>query len=149
MKIAVCSAGEALDSPLDPRFGRCVSFVVVDADSLAFEAVENTAAANAQGAGIQAAQLLSSRGVSAVIAGNFGPNAFQALAAAGIKTYSGAQGTVSDAVEQFKKGQLQEISGATVSAHSGMQGGVGRGGGGGRGGGMGRGGGGGQGRGGR
>ncbi len=123
MKIAVCSAGEALDSPLDPRFGRCANFVIVDTDSLSFEAVENTAAQNAQGAGIQAAQQLSSRGLSAVIAGNFGPNAFQALTAAGIKAVTGAEGTVRDAVEQFKKGQLQEISGATVSAHSGMGGG--------------------------
>lgn len=133
MKIAVCSVGEALDSPLDPRFGRCASFVIVDTQSLEFSARANPAVDSAQGAGIQAAQKISSLGAAAVIAGNFGPNAFQALSAAGIKTYTGAQGTVRDAVDQFKAGQLQEVSGATVSAHSGMKSGSGQGGGVGRG----------------
>ncbi len=150
MKIAVCSTGSTLDSPLDPRFGRCAYFLVVDTETFETSAVQNPGAMSAQGAGIQAAQVVSSLGVSAVIAGNFGPNAFQALSAAGIKVYTGAKGSARDAVNQFNSGQLQEISAPTVAAHFGMnatpgQGpgtGMGMGGGIGRGKGMGRGGGG-------
>jgi predicted Fe-Mo cluster-binding NifX family protein len=156
MKIAVCSTGIAIDSPLEPRFGRCANFVVVDTETLDATAVENSGATSAQGAGIQAAQVVSSLGASAVIAGNVGPNAFQALSAAGIKVYIGAQGTVRDAVNQFNSGQLQEVSAPTVAVNFGTNvppgQGFGQGSGMGMGRGMGRGGGrghGGQGRGGR
>ncbi len=75
---------------------------------------------SAQGAGIQAAQVISSLGVSAVIAGNLGPNAHQALSAAGIKVYACAGETVRNAVNLFNAGSLQEISAPTVAAHFGM-----------------------------
>ena len=128
MKIAVCATAGSLEAPIDPRFGRCATFVVVDADTLEFEVIQNPAAASGQGAGIQAAQLVSSKTVSAVIAGNFGPNAHQALSAAGIKVYTGASGSVRDAMEQYKAGGLQEAASATVAAHSGGgQSGMGRG----------------------
>lgn len=152
MKVAVCSSGEALDSQLDPRFGRCPYFVVVDTETFEADAVPNPGVASAQGAGIQAAQVVSSLGVAAVIAGNLGPNAHQALAAAGIKVYACAGETVRNAVNLFNAGSLHEISAATVPAHFGMGGGMGRGQGmgrgmgGGRGGGMGGGGGFGRGR---
>lgn len=127
MKVAVCSTGNTLDSGIDPRFGRCAYFVIVDNETFDATAVENPATMAAQGAGIQAAQTVASQGASAVIAGNFGPNAFQALNAAGIRVYTGAQGTVRDAVNQFNSGQLQELSGASVAAHFGMGAGPGQG----------------------
>jgi len=151
MRVAVCSSGDTLDSQLDPRFGRCPFFVLVDTETFEASAIENPGVVMAQGAGIQAAQLISSQGVSAIIAGNLGPNAHQALAAAGIKVYACAGETVRYAVDLFNAGSLTEISAPTVAAHSGMnpapgQGpGMGMGGGMGRGRGMGRGGGGGRG----
>jgi len=154
MKVAVCSMGNTLDSPVDPRFGRCANFVIVDTDTMEFTVESNPGALMGQGAGIQAAQLLSGRGVDAVVAGNFGPNAFQVLAAASIRIYLGVGGTVRQAVEQLQSGALQEVTGATVASHFGMgqgiQPGTGTGPGmGGFGGGMGRGGGRGRGGGGR
>jgi len=139
MKVAVCSSGETLDSQVDPRFGRCAYFVVVDTETFEASAVPNPGTASAQGAGIQAAQVVSSLGVAAVISGNLGPNAHQALAAAGIRVYACAGETVRNAVNLFNAGSLQEISAPTVPAQFGMGGGMGRG--------MGRGGGGGFGRG--
>jgi len=147
MKVAVCSSGNTLESTADPRFGRCAHFVVVDTETLDFNAIQNPGVASAQGAGIQASQVVSSLGVSAVIAGNFEPNAFQALSAAGIQVYTGATGTVRQVVEQFKAGQLKEVSAPTVAGHFGMNAAPGLGMGGGRG--MGRGGSFGRGRGGR
>lgn len=55
MKVAVCSMGDNLDSPTDPRFGRCAYFVIVDTETMQSEAVSNTAATTGQGAGIMAA----------------------------------------------------------------------------------------------
>jgi len=45
MKIAVSSDGENLDAQLDPRFGRCRFFLVVNPDDLSFEAIVNEGAA--------------------------------------------------------------------------------------------------------
>jgi predicted Fe-Mo cluster-binding NifX family protein len=144
MKIAVSAAGATLDTPVDPRFGRCANFLIVDTDTMAFEAFGNDAGALGGGAGIQAAQFVASKGVSGVLTGNVGPNAMRTLSAAGVKVYTGATGTVADAVKAFKDGRLSGTSGATVEDHYGMQGGgMGRG----MGGGMGRGMGGGTGRG--
>ena len=120
MKVAVCANGDSLESMADPRFGRCAYFVVVDTDTLESSAVQNPGAACAQGAGIQAAQVVSSLGVSAVVAGNFGPNAYQALSAAGIQVYTGMPGTVRQILEHLKTGTLPAVDAPTVAAHSGM-----------------------------
>ena len=120
MKVVVCSTGDALDSPVDPRFGRCANFVVVDTDTLETTAVPNPGVMVAQGAGIQAAQVVASLGVAAVIAGNYGPNAYQALSAAGLRVYTGATGRVRQAVEQLTSGGLQEVGAPTVAAHFGI-----------------------------
>lgn len=122
MKVAVCSAGNTLDSPADPRFGRCAYFLVVDTETFDATAIENAGAMFAQGAGIQAAQVISSLGVSALITGNLGPNAHQALSAAGIEAYACVGQTARNAVNLFNAGALSEISSPTVEAHAGMRG---------------------------
>jgi len=130
MKICITSTGPALDSEMDPRFGRCQYFIIVDPDTLTFEAAENPNLGAAGGAGIQSAQFISNKGVKAVITGQVGPNAFTTLQAAGIKILTGASGTVDEVVEKYKKGQLSSSpQGPTVQAHfgMGMGGGMGRG----------------------
>lgn len=122
MKIVVTASGPDLDSPVDPRFGRCQYFVFVDPDSLQFEAIENENVMAAGGAGIQSAQFVANKGAEAVITGNVGPNASTTLGAAGMKIFLGALGTVREAVQMFKNGQLQEASGPSVQAHFGMGG---------------------------
>jgi predicted Fe-Mo cluster-binding NifX family protein len=130
MKICITSTGPTLGSKIDPRFGRCQYFIIVDPDTLAFEAAENPNLSAAGGAGIQSAQFISNKGVEAVITGQVGPNAFTTLQAAGIKILTGASGTVEEEVEKYKKGQLSSSpQGPTVQAHfgMGMGGGMGRG----------------------
>jgi len=107
MKIAVSSTGGSLDDQIDPRLGRCSYFLIVDSETMKFEAIPNTASGAMSGAGIQAAQLVANRGVQTVLTGNVGPNAFQALSSAGISIITGVFGTVREAVEKFKSGQLQ------------------------------------------
>jgi len=120
MKICITSEGGSLDSKVDPRFGRCQHFIIVDPDTLEFEAVVNPNIESMGGAGIQSAQLVASKKVKAVVTGNVGPNAFQTLQAAGIEIFTGASGTVKEAIEKYKKGEFKAVSGPSVGSHSGM-----------------------------
>jgi predicted Fe-Mo cluster-binding NifX family protein len=118
MKIAVTAQGPEIGSAVDPRFGRAQYFVVVDTDTQLAEAVDNQVNLNAgQGAGIQAARRVADLGVQAVLTGNVGPKAYAALQAAGVTVYAGAAGTVGEAVEQFRAGQLTAASEPTVEGH--------------------------------
>ena len=122
MKIAVSAQGPDLTSAADPHFGRAKQFVVVDTETGAVaQAVDNAQNVNAaRGAGVQAAQTVAELGVEAVISGNCGPNAFRTLSAADIKVFTGASGTVADAVEQFKAGTLTAADDATVQGGWGL-----------------------------
>lgn len=128
MKVAVTSSGENLSSEVDPRFGRCSYFLIVDAETLVYESIPNKSAMASGGAGIQAAQTVSEMGVEAVITGDVGPNAFKTLNTAGIRIITGAHGTVKEALEKFQKGELKETSAPTSASHSGMGRGRGKGG---------------------
>jgi predicted Fe-Mo cluster-binding NifX family protein len=120
MKIGVSSTGTTLDSALDPRFGRCKCFIVVDSESLEFEAVANVAGSLGGGAGIRAAQILAERGVKAVLTGNCGPNAFTTLSAANIQVITGCGGTVKEAIAAFESGSLRSAKEPSVESHHGM-----------------------------
>ena len=122
MKIGISSTGEDLNADVDPRFGRCKYFLFVDTDTMDFETVSNESAMASGGAGIQAAQTVAKVGVKTIITGNMGPNAFQTLSAAGIKVFTGANGTVKEAVEKYKKGELKETETPNVGSHHGMGG---------------------------
>lgn len=120
MRVCVSATGDSLDAPVDPRFGRCPYFIIVNLETMRFEAVPNVASGAMSGAGIQAAQIITSKGVKVVITGNVGPNAFQALSAAGIKILTGAYGTVKEAIEKYERGELKEIRSPTVGGRFGM-----------------------------
>ena len=124
MKVAVTTSEASLDAQVDPRFGRCAYFLIVETDDLSFEAVENPNVAVGGGAGIQAAQLMSEAGVQTVLTGNCGPNAYRGLEAAGISVIVGCAGTVKEVVEQFKSGKLKPASDSNVGTHFGTGGGV-------------------------
>ena len=120
MKIAVTSSGTSLDAQVDPRFGRCARFVYVDPETLAVESEANEAASAGGGAGIAAARQLVGKGTEAVLTGHCGPNAYDVLAAAGIKVFTNIAGSVREAVEAYKAGTLQPVTGPDASAHTGM-----------------------------
>ena len=126
MKIAVSSTGNTIDSSIDPRFGRCGLFLIVDTETMEVELIRNDSLSAAHGAGIGAAQKVSSMGVKAVITGHVGPNAHMALSRAGIDIYTVQQGTVKEAVELLNKGGLRRVSSPTVGGHFGQGRGRGR-----------------------
>ncbi len=139
MKIAVSATGPSLDAEVDPRFGRCQYFVIIDPDTMEFETLENPNIMAGGGAGISTGQMIAQKGVEVVLTGNSGPNAYQVLSSAGIRVISGISGRIRDAIQAYKMGQFQPTSQPNVGAHFGM--GMGGGMGGGRGMGMGMGGG--------
>ncbi|MBN2544722.1 MAG: NifB/NifX family molybdenum-iron cluster-binding protein [Spirochaetes bacterium] len=121
MKICITSYGNNLDSNVDPRFGRCAYFIIIDPETMEFEAIENLSAQTSGGAGIQAGQLISEKKAEAVLTGNVGPNAYQTLSAAGIKIFTQVTGSIGEAVNKFNNNELIEVDNATVESHFGMQ----------------------------
>jgi len=120
MKIAVTSTGDTLNSKVDPRFGRASCFIIVDTETMEHKVVENASIAAAGGAGVSSAKAVADAGAEAVLTGNCGPNAQRTLEAAGVKLYTGVTGNVTEAVEQFKKGDLTAADGPNVQSHFGM-----------------------------
>jgi predicted Fe-Mo cluster-binding NifX family protein len=120
MKVAITATGPTLDADIDPRFGRCQYFIIVDPETMQFEALENSGAMAGGGAGVSTAQTIASKGVEAVLTGNCGPNAYQVLSAAGIKVITGVAGKVQDAIQGYKSGKFQASSQPNVGDHFGM-----------------------------
>jgi len=118
MKVAITAQGPGLDSPVDPRFGRARHFVLIDTDSGEFSAHDNAQNLNApQGAGIQTAQAVARLGAEAVLTGHVGPKAFATLRAGKVAVFTGVTGTVREAVERFKAGELHAAETADVEGH--------------------------------
>lgn len=107
MKVAVTSQGTDLDAAVDPRFGRAAYILIVDVESMAVDVLDNAKNVNAfKGAGIQAASAVGEAGADVLMTGFCGPNAFKTLAAGKVKVIQDVTGTVRDAVEMFKSGNV-------------------------------------------
>ena len=118
MKVVVTAQRADLDSPVDPRFGRAKYFILVDSETGDHVVHDNAQNLNApQGAGIQAAQAVVRLGAEAVLTGHVGPKAFATLQAGNIAIFSGATGTVRDAIEQWSSGKLNAANKADVQGH--------------------------------
>ena len=122
MKVAFSSSGTDQSAQVDPRFGRCQYFLIIDTESGKTEAVPNAAQSAGGGAGIQAAQTVADQNVETVLTGNVGPNAHRALQAADITVLTGVSGTVADALQAFVDGKYTAAQGPTVQPHFGMSG---------------------------
>jgi predicted Fe-Mo cluster-binding NifX family protein len=121
MKICVSATSNTLDASVDPRLGRCPYLIIVDTETMQFEAVPNiTSGSMGGGAGIQAAQIIINKSAKVVINGNVGPSALQALSAAGISVITGAYGSVREVVEKYKRRELKEVNAPTVRGHFGI-----------------------------
>lgn len=118
MKIAITATGEDLASPLDPRFGRARLLLLLDEATGGLSPLDNRDAADApQGAGIRAAERVIASGARALLTGHCGPNAFRALAAAGVEVYTTAAATVGGALSDFRAGRLSRAAGPDVDGH--------------------------------
>lgn len=117
-RVTVSSIGMTADDQVDEHFGRARYFIIADEQG-DITVLDNTENRNAlQGAGIAAAELVASAGVSAVITGHLGPKAFAALSAAGLRGYEGTGLSVGEALKRFAAEGLRELSEAS-EAHAG------------------------------
>ncbi|MDO9462572.1 MAG: dinitrogenase iron-molybdenum cofactor biosynthesis protein [Deltaproteobacteria bacterium] len=118
MKIAISAKGKGLDDEIDPRFGRAAYFIIVDPETMEFKAVDNTKNIEAmQGAGIQAARTVAEEGAGVLITGHCGPKAFVTLQAAKINVAVNVSGTVGEAIEKFKRGEISYTKAPNVEGH--------------------------------
>ena len=119
MKICLPATAPRLDAPLDERLGRAAWFVLVDSESgdLLAQAPNEQNRQAASGAGVQAAQTIADLGAEAVVCAHCGPKAFRVLQAAGVAVFTGAAGTVAEAVAAFREGRLQKATAADVEGH--------------------------------
>ncbi len=118
MKVAVTAREPRIDSEVDPRFGRAAYILVVDSETLEFEAIDNSNNVNAfQGAGIQAATTVCDKGAEVLLTGYCGPKAFQVIAAGGVKVVNDVTGTVKEAVALLNEGKVEYSDAANAESH--------------------------------
>jgi len=109
-RLAIAASGITLEAKVDPRFGRCPYFLIVETKTNKLEVLKNIAGQAFRGAGISAAQIIANKKVKAVIAGNFGPKAVSVLSASGIEIFIGASElTAKQALEKYKDGKLEPL----------------------------------------
>lgn len=110
MTIILTVTSPTLDSDVDPRFGRGAYLLMVDLQTMEWRTTPNPGLNARGGAGIKAAEYVSTQGVDAVISGDFGPNAFQALSSSGLSMYLfGECHTAREVIEQFIAGNLKQV----------------------------------------
>ena len=119
MKIAVSAEGPDLTARVGHRFGTSPYLIIVDTQTMAFEAVSNPAADNQQGgAGIMAVVLAIGRDVNALLTGYCSPTAMRYLSEVGIEVLTGINATVADAVNQYKKRDTHWVGAAMRKTES-------------------------------
>ena len=107
MRVAITADVPDEKSPVSMIFGRCAYYGIYDTTANKLEFVPNPSGMMARGAGVQAGQFLIEQGVQMVITGGMvGPNASMVLSQAGIQTINSFRGTVKDAIEAIKNGNL-------------------------------------------
>lgn len=85
MKTLITSSGPGRDSSMDPRFGRCEFFCILDEETGEVEFIENLAKLQSSAAGTSAAEKVIELGVKKAISGDFGPKAKSLLDRFGVQ----------------------------------------------------------------
>ncbi len=86
MKVAITAKKDSLDAEMDPRFGRCLYFMIYDTDTKESRFVRNPSDQAQHGAGTGAVQLIANEGAVKAVSGEFGPKAQEMLDKLSIQT---------------------------------------------------------------
>lgn len=108
MILMISSQGQDLTSPIEARFGRCPWLIKYNTETKESEALANPGLRQSGGAGVAAAQFVVDEGADAVISGDFGPNAANALGASNISMIKFPRDVskINDVIELFHQGKL-------------------------------------------
>ena len=110
MLIAVTSEGRDWDSLVEEKFGRAPFLILYNQDENTFESFRNPYVNIFGGAGIQTAQFMIEKNVSAVITVEIGIQAFRFLKSAGVDVYYSSKEQVKEAVKKFVESKLSLIT---------------------------------------
>jgi len=113
MKIAVTAMERGLNAAPSPIFGRCPVLVIKDTKTGQVESFPNASDGVEHGAGSKTAQRLVSEGVSVVVTGRIGPNAWEVCQAAGMRFFKTAGETVEQALERLQFDELEPLEPAS------------------------------------
>ena len=118
MKLAITSQGPDLDSLIYLRFDMARYFIVFDTDSGEFTAHDNSENRGGyQESAHQAAKVVRDMGVDAVVTCTIGPRAMAVFQRSDVEVYGCDIGSVRNAIEQFRAGQLWPKMQPNVGAH--------------------------------
>ena len=102
MKIAISSTGTNLESEVDPKFGRCAYFLIINPEDMTFEAYKNETVPPPC-TGIQSAQFVASKGANLIMTGSAGADAVNTAKKLGLEVIVGVGGSVRAAIEKNKR----------------------------------------------
>ena len=106
MKVAVPTNGDrGLEEEVGLHFGKVPTYTIVDTMTQQVEVVENTSE-HRGGVGLPP-DLIANTGANVMIVFNAGMRAINRLQELGIDVYTGAQGTVKEALEALHEGRLE------------------------------------------
>ena len=106
MKIAIPADGPDMNAWVENRLGTASWLLVVDTDSLVFEAVEGPPQSAGPGAGIQTVTLALGMGARAVLTGTISPGIAASLRRGGLEVVTGVGGSVQAVVEAYRRGDF-------------------------------------------
>lgn len=106
VKIAIPARAPEMNAQVETRLGTAPWLLVIDADSLAFEAVEGPSRSAGPGAGIQAVTLVLGMGARVLLAGTISPGIAATLRKNGIEVVTGVSGSVQAVLDQYRCGEL-------------------------------------------
>ena len=109
------SVNQGLDSPISGHFGSAPRFVVVDTATREVREILNLDRTHHHGA-CRPLKALGGGVFDAVVAGGIGSGALSGLGRAGMRVYRARGLTISENLDRFEKGELEEFDLASVCA---------------------------------
>ena len=109
MKICIPTVGNnGLDDTIGEHFGRVPTYTIINLDNDEVKVIPNTSQ-HTGGIGYPP-EIMAKEGVNVMVCRGLGRRAISMFEEFGIDVYIGANGTVKDAIEDFKQGRLQKAS---------------------------------------
>jgi len=109
MKIGVPTMGDkGMDETIGEHFGRVPTYTIVDLDTNEVTVIPNTS--HHMGGQGQPPEILQSKGIQVMLCRGLGMQAITLFQGFGIDVHIGATGTVREAIDAFKLGQLQKAA---------------------------------------
>ena len=109
MKICIPTEGDrGLDDDVGEHFGRVPTYTIIDSETDIVKIIQNTSE-HMNGSGYPP-EIMQQEGVDVMICQGLGKRAISMFEEFGINVYIGASGTVKNAVNAFKQGNLRKAS---------------------------------------